>query len=112
MVAYCGLDCFKCLAYIATRTDDDKLRDDCARLWTGMFKHEIKPEQINCDGCKSEGKHFFICEVCAIRKCAAAKNLDNCALCADYVCEKLENLMKLYPNIRKLMEAQRQKLGK
>ena len=33
MIAYCGLDCEKCDAYIATINDDQKLRKKTAKLW-------------------------------------------------------------------------------
>ena len=111
MIAYCGLDCSKCLAFNATQANDDKLREDCARRWTRMFKHEILPAQINCDGCKVEGRHFFHCEVCGIRACASGRGLDNCGHCADFGCEKIEGLMQMDPNIRKALEAQRGKAG-
>ncbi|MHB8084860.1 MAG: DUF3795 domain-containing protein [Dehalococcoidia bacterium] len=109
MLAYCGLQCFKCPAYLATQTDDNKLRADCAQLWSKWAKITIKPEQINCDGCKAGGRLFFFCNACAVKKCAIGKGLDTCALCSDYVCEKLQDLMKLDPNVRKAIEGQKRK---
>ena len=36
MIAYCGLDCEKCDAYIATINDDQQLREKTARAWSEM----------------------------------------------------------------------------
>ena len=32
-IAYCGLDCEKCDAYLATINDDQTLREKTAKLW-------------------------------------------------------------------------------
>jgi len=112
MIAYCGLHCFQCPAYLATQADDDKLRAECASKWTREFKFDIKPEQINCDGCKADGRKFFVCKMCKVKKCAEEKALDNCSLCDDLNCEKLEQMMSLDPNIRASMEALRKKAGR
>ena len=36
MIAYCGLDCEKCDAYIATIIDDQELREKTAMLWAEL----------------------------------------------------------------------------
>lgn len=112
MVAYCGLDCFQCPAYVATQADDDKLRADCARTWSAEYKLDVRPESINCDGCKSDGKKIFVCSACGIRRCAIEKGIANCAICADYACGKLKKMMTIDPNIKTAIEALRQKMGK
>ena len=33
MIGYCGLDCEKCDAYIATVNDDQALREKTAKMW-------------------------------------------------------------------------------
>ncbi len=55
MIAYCGLDCSKCEAYLATQTDDDDKRIMVAKEWSAMYHADIKPEQINWDGSRSGG---------------------------------------------------------
>jgi len=112
MIAYCGLNCTECPAYIATIVNDEKLREKTAKLWTELYKHEIRPEQINCTGCKSEGKHFFFCRICGIKKCAEEKGHDTCAYCPDFGCEKIEALTQMDPNVKKALEGQRKRLGK
>jgi hypothetical protein len=50
MLAACGLDCYVCRAYIATKENDYSKLVETAKLWSrpGM---EFKPEDIPCDGC-------------------------------------------------------------
>ena len=60
MIGYCGLDCEKCDAYIATVNDDQALREKTAKLWAKLNNAPILPEHINCEGCRMNGaKRFF-----------------------------------------------------
>ncbi|WP_337606157.1 DUF3795 domain-containing protein [Claveliimonas sp.] len=36
MIAYCGLDCEHCDAYLATMNDDQELRKKTAKLWAEL----------------------------------------------------------------------------
>lgn len=97
MIAYCGLNCSKCDAYLATQENSDSERDATAQKWSELYRAEIMPEQINCDGCKSDGRRFFHCNMCEIRRCCVSKRIDNCAVCEDYVCYILAGFIKLAP---------------
>ena len=55
MIGYCGLDCEKCDAYIATVNDDQALREKTAKLWAELNNAPILPEHINCEGCRMNG---------------------------------------------------------
>lgn len=82
MIAYCGLDCEKCDAYIATATNDDDLRRKTALKWSELNQTEITPDQINCEGCRADGVKTVFCEsLCEIRKCAVKKGFENCGSC-------------------------------
>jgi len=96
-ISCCGLDCSKCDAYIATQTNDDDKRMEVAQKWSTEFNADIKPEEINCNGCCSEGQKFSHCDVCEIRSCCMEKELENCAGCEIYTCDKLENFFKMAP---------------
>ena len=86
-IAYCGLNCEKCDAYLATIHDDQALREKTAKLWSELNQTPILPEQINCQGCRGDGAKTVFCELlCGIRQCALRKGV---ATCGD--CEKLEN---------------------
>lgn len=84
LIAYCGLDCEKCDARIATLKDDDTLRTKVARLWSELNEADITPEMINCMGCRVDGEKTPYCsDMCPIRKCAASKKLRTCGDCAE-----------------------------
>jgi len=105
IIAYCGLSCHECGAYVATQNDDDEKRKKVAELWSKHYGSDIKPEDINCDGCLSEGGRLFnYCTVCEIRKCGKEKEVLNCAHCSDYACEKLEKFFQMAPEGKKQLE--------
>lgn len=84
MIAYCGLDCEKCDAYLATVNDDEELREKTAKLWAELNNAPILPEHINCQGCRVEGAKTVFCEsMCGIRQCALKKGVDTCGVCSD-----------------------------
>ncbi len=104
LTACCGLDCSKCEAYIATQANDDNKRAEVAKKWSAMYSADIKPEDINCSGCSPEGPKFSHCDVCEIRKCCMEKELENCAGCGMYACDKLENFFKIVPDARTALD--------
>ena len=84
MIAYCGLDCEKCDAYIATINDDQALREKTAKLWTELNNTPILPEHINCQGCRMDGIKTVFCDsLCDIRQCALKKDVATCSDCPD-----------------------------
>lgn len=90
ILAFCGLDCSVCPAYVATINNDDTARSKIAEEWGKQFNVQMKPEDVNCDGCLSiDGRHLGYCAMCEIRKCGIGKAVENCAYCADYSCEKV-----------------------
>jgi hypothetical protein len=98
MIAYCGIDCSKCEGYLATQADSDSKRSAVAQKWSALYKAEIKSDQINCDGCKSEGRKFFYCDnLCELRRCCISKGFENCAACDEYVCITLSGFIKVAP---------------
>ena len=102
IIAFCGLTCTECPAFIATQKDDDKERKKVAKVWSKEFNSDIKPEDINCDGCLTEesGRLFSHCKVCEIRKCGRKKEVKNCAYCDDYACEKLTKFFDMAPEAK------------
>jgi len=109
MIAYCGLTCSECEAFLATQNNDQELRKKVAAQWAVEYKSEIKPEDINCVGCTSaEGAHIGYCGMCEIRSCAAKRSVRNCAYCPEYACDKLKSFFVLAPAAQKSLEVIRQ----
>ena len=90
-IAFCGLDCERCEARLATVNDDDALRERVAKLWSELNAVEITPEMINCAGCRIDGVKTPFCDsLCEIIHCALAKHTETCGSCGEMDrCEKL-----------------------
>ena len=83
-IGFCGLDCEKCDAYLATINDDQALREKTAKLWAELNQAPILPEHIHCQGCRVDGVKTIFCDkLCAIRQCALKKGMATCGNCAD-----------------------------
>ena len=105
MIAFCGLACHECGARLATKNDDDEKRAQVAKLWSDLFKVEIKPEDINCDGCQSEGERVFsYCKVCEVRRCGLEKAISNCGYCNDYPCTRLDFIFRSAPDAKNRLD--------
>jgi hypothetical protein len=107
-LAYCGLDCKKCPAFIATANDDDALRQKTAKDWSSLYAEilahvgivgSLKPEDINCRGCRSDADHFIGCMKCLIRECSQGRRFGTCASCNEYeTCELLKGFYSMPPH--------------
>jgi len=105
MIAFCGLACNECGAFLATSNDDDEKRQEVAGVWSKMFKADIKKEDINCDGCLSNSARLFShCNVCEIRKCGREKGVSNCAHCDEYACSKLDWIFQMAPDSKNRLD--------
>jgi len=86
-IAYCGLKCYLCPVYIATKNNDDEARAKIAAEWTAADPEGAKytTDMINCTGCKSAGGVKIFChESCEVRKCAISKGIGACETCAEF----------------------------
>ena len=101
MIAYCGLDCAGCSAYIATQNNDQALREKTAVEWTKMHSFNFTPDMINCTSCKGDGVKIGYCSQCEIRKCGSGKGVVNCGACAEFVtCKIINDFLVQVPEIR------------
>ena len=106
-IAYCGLACEACDAYLATIRDDQALREKTAALWAALNQAPILPEHINCTGCRADGVKTVYCQhLCPIRACAAGRGEETCGACPELeTCQTLGALTKQNPaaleNLRK-----------
>ena len=84
MIAYCGLHCETCDAYLATINNDQALREKTAKLWAELNNAPILPEHINCQGCRVDGVKTVYCEnLCKIRQCALKRGVTTCGDCPE-----------------------------
>ena len=108
MISYCGIDCSECESYLATQADSHMERMRIAEQCLIEFNVNMKPEEINCNGCKSDRvKCSFAATMCEIRKCNIEKSQPYCAVCSEYRCEKLEKVIESAPAIGEALEALR-----
>ena len=105
MIAFCGYTCSECGAYLATKNNDNAQRIKTAEQWSKQYGHQVKPEDVNCNGCTSEGKmNFYYCQVCEIRKCGTEKACQELCLLRDYACEKLDKFFTMAPMAKTTLE--------
>ena len=53
MISYCGIDCCKCETFLVTRANSDADRKKIVEKCLVEYHVKLKPEEINCHGCKS-----------------------------------------------------------
>lgn len=108
MIAYCGLDCEACDAYLATINDDQALREKTAKLWAELNNAPILPEHINCQGCRTAGSKTVFCDsLCGIRQCALKKGVTTCGGCPDLEkCQIVGTVISEHPEALKNLKGQ------
>ena len=106
MIGYCGLDCEKCDAYIATMNNDQVLRKKTAKLWAELNNAPILPEHINCEGCRVDGVKTVFCDsLCAIRQCAIKIGVSTWGDCSVVkLCEKAAAVIQNNAEARKNLD--------
>jgi len=101
MIAYCGLDCAECGAYLAYKNNDQALREKTAAEWSKAHNFNCTPDMINCTSCKGTGVQVGHCSECEMRKCASGKNVINCGACSDFkTCKTINDFIKQVPFVK------------
>ncbi|MBN2332984.1 MAG: DUF3795 domain-containing protein [Deltaproteobacteria bacterium] len=83
LLAPCGLYCGVCGIYLASRDNNQKLKEKLAGAYG------VTPEQVACSGCLSDNR-FGYCQTCGIRTCVTDKKIDGCHQCDDFPCRLIE----------------------
>jgi hypothetical protein len=107
IIGFCGLVCTECPAYLATINNDEELRKATAKKWSEMYKSDIKPENIKCNGCTTQGHKFHHCTECEMRLCGISKKVKNCGHCAEYPCKTMKAFLKYVPDAKKVLDAEK-----
>ena len=88
LLAPCGLYCGVCGVYMASRDNNQKLKDKLASAYG------VTSERIVCKGCLSNEK-FVYCQTCDIRKCIMEKNYEGCHQCNEFPCQLIKELVEI-----------------
>jgi len=108
MVAYCGIVCTECPAYIATQANDlAKLEELAEQVRQEYGAVNATVDSVMCDGCLSlSERKCSYCIECAIRACGIRRGVVNCAHCTDYAsCETLNGFLTMVPAARATLES-------
>lgn len=112
MIAHCGLICSNCPTFLATKNNDDVARQKTAILYAEKYGFDLKPEDINCDGCLTVGgRQISFCQTCDIKQCCNSSRLENCALCDEQQCEKLIKFHQFSQEARNSYYALKKEIG-
>jgi len=98
IIAMCGLVCDDCIAFIATKKDDDEMRQKVVEAWS-TEDERLKLEEVDCDGCTIGKRLHSFCAVCDVRICGLEKAIENCAQCDEFPCTKLEKLWNSFRTV-------------
>jgi hypothetical protein len=100
VLSRCGYRCDLCLAYQPNikrePTNQQKLSDG----WFKYFGFRIESQDILCEGCMHDSPKL-IDKDCPVRPCVIHKALENCAACDEYVCDKLQERIVSFEEIRR-----------
>ncbi len=109
-IAYCGLNCSECPAYVATIEDDHEKRKDLAEKWS-TENFPLEPEDINCEGCTKKTDIMSFCGNCDVRECASERGVENCAHCSEYPCDKLDKIFNMDPGAKERLDEMQKSLA-
>ena len=88
MLGRCGYRCDLC----AARSDDPAVRQRLVDGWRKYLGHQMySAENVRCDGCMNDGR--LADKNCPIRPCAIEKDVQNCAYCDEFPCDKLKDFI-------------------
>lgn len=110
ILAYCGIVCSACPAYLATRSRDPAALARAAEV----FRREYgiagaTAENVRCAGCPSDdGPRAGQMPGCPILACARGRSLPHCAACSEYVCGTLARFLRSHPDERATLDALRE----
>jgi hypothetical protein len=106
MTSYCGINCEECEAFSATQNNDNQLKKRVAQRWSSLYGKEFKPEDVHCEGCRSEGTLGTYCQaMCRIKPCCREKQIETCAQCREFACKDLKEVFDFCSEARERLMA-------
>lgn len=64
--------------------------------WHEYYGFRIPGDQIYCDGCLSSDTPQLIDKNCPVRPCVLGRKIENCAYCAEFICDKLRSRIVIF----------------
>ena len=112
MIAFCGLVCTDCGAYIATQAHDQAALLRVRDQWRQEYDvPAMSIDDVTCDGCLVAGLKCSHCAECDIRACGQSRGVANCGHCADYAtCAKLARFFGFVPSAKVVLDQVRASL--
>jgi hypothetical protein len=110
LVAYCGLDCAQCSAYIATQADSSEAKQAVIRQWGEQHGAVgLSEKDVTCDGCRQfdsshRGRFGSHCYDCQYRACGMQHGVETCAGCDEYPCERISGFLSAVPGTRENLD--------
>lgn len=94
-ITMCGYRCDLCKAYVKNFRKEDR-RAELAGIWEKYYGLQYKPEDIYCDGCRCMNKDAKrVDNHCPVRECVLSRNINSCADCGEYPCDRFSKRMGL-----------------
>ena len=89
-ISYCGLLCYECPIFIATKNNDLEAKKQLA-IDCSSEDNTFTADDMTCKGCFwNKNDTTKMCGDCETRNCAKSKSVNNCGLCRDYPCDIVE----------------------
>jgi hypothetical protein len=110
VVGVCGMLCSGCDMFAATQVGDVARIEALAREASAKYGIAIAADSMWCTGCRThDGHKSWQTGECEIRACAIDRDLETCADCTHYTCEKLDAFLAgtADPGARERLEAMR-----
>jgi hypothetical protein len=82
------------------------MHEDPERLAVMARRFQKSPEELHCNGCRSDKRCFYCESKCTITKCAVSKGVDFCGYCSDYPCTDLKAFQAEMPHRIELWKSQ------
>jgi hypothetical protein len=108
ILAFCGLNCAECEAYVATQAHDAAAIQAVVEKWKVENNlTRLTAESVMCDGCLTASTQVCsYCYECPVRACAQQRGVESCGLCAEFSnCATINEFLSMAPVARDTLNA-------
>lgn len=103
ILSLCGMRCDLCLAYRPNLERHPENRQVLSDGWFKYFGYRVPTDEIECDGCFPDGGPTLDSS-CEVKPCVTKRNLETCAGCEEYICDKLAKRLVTFKSIQEKFE--------